>query len=749
MLVPPIAEVQPAAADAVQTGWLAVTMNGLPQDEILVLRRAGGVFVPVEVLRCWGVRLDGLPIVQLNNQPYIALGGNGLSFTVQESTQTLVLTVSPARLQTTDVRLKRAPLGRIARSGWGGFVNYDVLAERDSGITSVSGFVETNVFSPVGSGTSTFVVHSSGPGNHLIRLDTSWTVDDPERLRSLRIGDSISRGGIGGTPFRFGGVQFGRSFEIQPGYVTLPLPSLNGDATLPSVADIYINNVLTGHQDIRPGPFTINDVPVVSGSGQVSLIVHDMLGRQTTVSQSYYTSPDLLRAGLDDYSVEAGFARRDFGSRSFAYGPLFAAGTYRYGLSNTFTAETHAEVTGNIQQAGAAANVVLPGIALLSLGVAASHSPAGIGTMVTAGIERNAPRLSYGAVAQLMSDTFVSYGSSRRSPRRSIMAFAGLPVRFGSIGSSYTMRSYRGLPDLHIATVNATVRATRSATVTLVGSKTWGAASDTTLQLLLTVPLGRRTSASAGINARGDGESATASVQRNLPTGSGVGYRVTGETGAFDRVDGQVALQTGFGTYTAEGSWTDQGSAGRLSASGSVGVVDGEVFVARQLTQSFAAVRVGDYAGVGVYADNQLIGKTGHDGLVIVPNLRTFDDNAIRIEADDLPMTAQLIDDKQMVRPPRRSGVTVKFDVAGGRDALLTVRLEDGSVLPTGSRVSAGSGEETVSSAGGEVYLTALHDRNTVLVHLASGDCSFALKLAGDSGPQPRLGPFICVRSPS
>jgi outer membrane usher protein len=746
MLVLPTAEVQTAAADVIQTAWLAVTVDGLPQDEVLVLRRAGEVFVPAEALRRWGIRVDELPIVQLNNQPYIALGGEELAFTVQESTQTLVLTVAPIRLQTTAVRLQRAPLGRMARSGLGGFVNYDVLAERSYGRSSASALVETTVFSPQGSGTSTFIARSSGPGNHLVRLDTSWTMDDPDQLRSLRIGDSISRGGIGGTPFRFGGIQFGRSFEIQPGFVTLPLPSLGGDAALPSVADIYVNNVLSGHQDIHPGPFTINNVPVVSGSGQVSLIVRDVLGRQTTVSQSYYTSPELLRAGLDDYSVEAGFARRNFARRSFDYGPFFVAGTYRYGISNTFTAETHAEVTGKIQQAGVAANAVLSGVALLSLGVAASHSPAGTGTMVTAGIERSAPRLSYGVIGQLMSDSFVTYGTPRRSPRRSVMAFVGLPVRFGSIGTSYTMRSYRALPSLHIASANATIRLTRSVTLSLVGSKTWGAVADTTMQLLLIMPLGRRTSATAGVSARGDGEAATASVQRNLPTGSGVGYRFSGEAGAYDRLDGQVALQTGFGTYTAEGSFTDQGSAARVSASGSVGVVDGKVFAARQLTQSFAAVRVGDYSGVGVYVDNQLIGRTGRDGLVIVPNLRTFDDNAIRIETDDLPMTAQLITDKQTVRPPRRAGVAVRFDVKGSRDALLTVRLEDGSVLPTGSRVLVGNGDETVSAAGGEVYLMALNDRNTVLVHLENGTCSFELELSADSGPQPRLGPFTCVR---
>ncbi|TPG54867.1 fimbria/pilus outer membrane usher protein [Sphingomonas glacialis] len=385
----PIAEVQPAAPDTLQAAWLAVTMNGVAQADVMVQRRQGRVYVPADALRRWGVEMAGLAIVELNHQPYVALGGDGLAYSIDESTQALALSIAPARLVATSVQARRTSHGAVARSGWGGFVNYDVLADRSYGASTVSGLFEVGLFSPLGSGSTTVVARSSGSGAKVVRLDSAWTIDDPDRLRSLRIGDSISRGGIGGTPLRFGGVQFGRSFETQPGYVTLPLPSLNGSAALPSVADVYVNNVLMGHQDVRPGPFAITDVPVVSGAGQVSLVVRDMLGRQTTISQSYYTSPELLRAGLDDYSAEAGFARRDYGTRSFDYGSFFASATYRYGLSNTLTGEAHGELTPSIQQAGVAADFVVPGVALVSLGGAASHASGGVGAMLSAAIQRS------------------------------------------------------------------------------------------------------------------------------------------------------------------------------------------------------------------------------------------------------------------------------------------------------------------------------------------------------------------------
>src|SRR3546814_17406425 len=90
-------------------------------------------------------------------------------------------------------------------------------------------------------------------------------------MRSLSVGDSITRGGIGGLPLRYGGIRFGRNFEVQPGFVTLPMPSLNGSAALPSVVDIYVNDALVGSRDLKPGPFQVVDAPIVSGNGDVQI----------------------------------------------------------------------------------------------------------------------------------------------------------------------------------------------------------------------------------------------------------------------------------------------------------------------------------------------------------------------------------------------------------------------------------------------------------------------------------------------
>lgn len=741
-----------ADSDALQPAWLSVQSNGREAGEALVLREAEMVYVAIDDLRGWGVMTDGLSTIEIDGRAYVSLATMGdIDYSIVESTQTLIVDAEPTRLQTSTFGLRSRSLGPIARSGWGGFVNYDLSAAHMPGWSSAGGAFELGMFSPAGSGTNTFVGRWSSDGRvTLNRLGTSWTIDDADRLRSLRIGDSVTRGGVGGAPFRFAGLQFGRSFDVQPGFITVPLPSIGGEAALPSVVDVYINNVLTGHRDVQPGPFEITNVPVVTGGGDIQIVVSDMLGRQTLVRQSYYTSPDLLRPGLDDYSIELGFVRHGFGRRDFDYGQPFVAGTYRYGLSNSLTLSSHAEASRGVQQAGIGADAVVPGVGVIHAATSISQSDAGTGTTVSLGFERRTPRLSYGAVGELMSDDHVSIGSVDAVFRRraSARAFAGMPFHFGSLGVSYTLRDYRELSSLHILGANASIRLRQFGALNLSASQVFGQERHAAVRVTLSVPLGRRTHAGTGLALDRGQLSATSYLQRSLPPGEGFGYRVGADVGSYDRLNGEVAVQTGFGTYRAEATWTEGAIGERLSASGSLGIINDHHFAARRVTQSFAKVHIGDFAGVAVYAENQLVGRTGTDGTLIVPNLRDFDGNRLSIETADLPMEARVHTSRISVRPGRRTGVTVDFGVRAIVDALVEVLLEDGTALPPGTSLTLAGAQAAFSAPGGAVYLTGLGASNTVTAELADGMCSFAFALPADAGPQPRLGPFTCRKTP-
>jgi outer membrane usher protein len=740
------------AAAVFEAALLEVSVNGASMGEPVPMLKApdGTLYAPETALAAWRLK-HGAPSLTHEGKSYYALNAiPGVRFELVEATQTLLITAAPEMLERTQLAHATADIGPMTPRATGGFLNYELLGELADDSVSLNGAIEVGVFTPVGVGVSNFVGRWGGGRAEMIRLETNWTFDDPSRMRSLRFGDSISRGGVGGVPLRFGGLQLTRNFAVQPGFVTLPMPSIQGSAAVPSVVDIYVNNALRDSREVPPGPFEITNVPVVNGSGDVRLVVRDLLGRETLVSQSYYAAPQLLRRGLHDYSYEVGFLRRNFARESNDYGALMMSATHRYGFSSTLTGEAHVEATGDVQAGGLAASLLLPGIGLVDASVAASNSDRGEGAQVGLGFERRTPSLSFGVLAEFTTDDYVSVGwpSERLAPASTIRAFAGLPLSFGSLGLSYLRIDGRSEPDVEFLSANLSVRVGDFGTLYLAGRRSLRGPGGTAAELTMVIPLGRRTSASAGAELRDGRPSATAALQRNLPVGTGFGYRASMAVGAIDRFDGRLSAQADFGAYDADVTWVEGKAGIRIAASGGFGAVGDRVFASRKLNQSFATVQVGDYPDVRVYADNQLIGRTNGAGWVVIPRLRPYDRNVIRIEIADLPLDTDVDSAERTIRPYARSGVAVDFGANRSRGALLNILLEDGRSLPAGTAVRLeGGNEEFVSAPGGEVYLTGLNAENVAIATWSEGSCQVRFRFDETDDPQPRLGEFRCLRS--
>ncbi|WP_198014131.1 fimbria/pilus outer membrane usher protein [Pseudoxanthomonas sp. J35] len=189
-----------------------------------------------------------------------------------------------------------------------------------------------------------------------VRLDTSWQLDFPERMVSVRIGD-----GIGGQldwtrSTRFGGIRVSRDFSLQPYRVTVPLASFAGEAALSSTVDLFVDGIRQSQQQVGPGQFRIDSPPILSGAGQAQLVVTDINGQSRTLSFTLYNARQLLQRGLSDWSFEAGKVRREYGRESFACADdAMASGSFRHGASDWLTLEAHAETTRGLDMAGAGA----------------------------------------------------------------------------------------------------------------------------------------------------------------------------------------------------------------------------------------------------------------------------------------------------------------------------------------------------------------------------------------------------------
>lgn len=747
----------PDYSDAAE-GWYEVQINdqSTGHTALALVNNDGSVLLDGRDLREW--RLVAPPasaLEHLGSDYYPLAGFPGLSYQLNERRQEISITVPAGLFESSALTGRSAGMVKPDPSPLGGFLNYQLAASGTSDSNSVSGFLDLGAFNGWGAARSKFLARSesNSEGDSLIRLDSTWTRDDPASLRSLRLGDAITRSSSWGGAVRFGGLQWGRNFDTQPGFVTLPLPGMSGEAALPSTVDLYINDALRLRREVPSGPFSIQDLPIVTGRGEARMVVRDLLGNEQVITEDYYASSSLLRKGLHDYSYEAGMIREDYGRASNNYGRALAVGTHRYGFSNSFTAEIHGEFLEDQQSIGLGADWLLPFDGVLSTSLAASDSHRGSGQLFSLGIQRQGDWLNVGAESQLSTRDFVRLGmtselSLPRQQSRAYLSFSGGKV--GSFGLSYTQRDHYiesdfQRDDVRLVSANYRLRlgGFGSLSVSAIRSLESG---ETSLNLHLSLPISaQRTSASISRSSgRGEPQN-NVQIQRSLPAGSGVGYHLRAGQGASDYQRGGISARSNTGSYSLEAARSDEQTSYQIRAGGSLAAAGGALFHGRELGESFGVVRVPGFANVRIYAENQLIGKTNGQGYALVPRLRPYEQNRLAIEQADLPMSAQIRALEIKVVPRFGSAVLADFPVTQNRDGLLRLFLDDGEPLPLGAVVVVeGQRERFPVGYGGELYLTGLEDDNVLTAYWEKRSCRVELAVGETDDPLPDLGDHHC-----
>jgi len=740
---------------------LQVELNAQGLGEtVLVLRdREGRISVPADNLDRWRLRRPRAAPYFHAGLPYYVLDAiSGVTYVYDAARQRLDIS-APAGAFTASQFVNaelRNPPPTVSQPG--AFLNYTFFASRASAESSYAGQFEAGVFSPYGVLIAGLLAQDSGETRNVVRLDTTWTTDFPERLSTLRLGDAVNVPGAWGRAVRFGGVQYSTNFATQPGFVTFPSVASNGQAALPSTVDVFVNNALVAQKTVPPGPFSITNIPTVNGSGNVQLVVRDLFGREQIISQPFYASVNLLKAGLEDFSYEAGFERNNFGTESADYGHALATATYRRGLTDQMTGEVRGEAARGLLVAGLSANYLFTDVGVLSATAVASGGSgsdsgggSGSGTLAGLGFQRQTGHFSVFAQAQWSTASFRQIGSTPDNPvpSRQLSASAGYQFdRFGSVGVTYVAQDFRTKDNIHLLSANYSVGIGSWGFVSFSAAKSYGPHGDVALGATLTVPIGDRTVAAAAYNAvrsrsEGDTRDASFTLQRSVPAGEGYGYRVVAHT--HDEYEASGTWQNNVGTYTLDATRFEGSNAARVSAAGGIGYIGGHVFASRQITDSFGVVKVADYPDVGVLQDNQPVGRTDADGYAVLPQLRAYDLNRVSIAERDLPLDAQVDKLKMEAVPYFRSGLLLDFPVRRSHGATLIVVLDDGAPIPSGAIVRVvGRDEEFPVALNGEAYVTGLAERNRLSAAWKGRSCEFDAEVPRTADPLPSLGTFVC-----
>jgi outer membrane usher protein len=740
------------AADEV---LLDVSINQQRKDTVLLLRSEGRVFAGAEDLRRWRMRLPDTNPLTLYGEDFYALDAlEGLTYRLDESTQTLAMQVPPGLFDATRLAGKEAKFSAPTPASLGGFFNYDVTANHTQGQTKTNGLLELGGFGSWGTAQTRILALDLGGQASAIRLDTTWTRDQPMQLASLRFGDAISGTSSWGGAVRFGGAQWATNFSVQPGFVTFPLPGISGEAALPSTVDLYVDSALRMRRQVPSGPFSIEDLPVPNGRGDARLVVRDILGREQIITQPFNTNSQLLKQGLHDYSYEVGFVRRNFGIDSNNYGRPVVVGTHRLGLTEQFTGEVHGELLGNQQTVGLGGVLTLPSAGVLSGSFAASHSDKGVGGLLGLGFRGQSRSFSFGVNTQIASQRFVKLGMQPEelASRQISQAFVNLATTdYGTFSARYTQQAFHDQEDKTIVSGSYAMEVGSLGNLRMSVMRFLSGEANTVFSLNFSMRLGNRTNANISTSGKSGREQAQLQLGRSVPAGSGVGYRLVAGAGDSDVRQAELNFQNQVGIYTLGASKASGQTAFRGSANGGVAFLGGNTFLSRRITDSFAVVKVPGYSGVGVYADNQLVARTDANGSALLPRLRPYQKNTVRIEQADLPMDAQIDAVQLDAVPYLRSGLLLKFPIKRSRGALLTVVLENGEPLPAGAlaQIIGDSVDENgvfPAGMGGELYLTGLAASNQLRVTWLEQSCEFMLPFPESTEPLPYLGTYTCTR---
>ena len=744
---PPPPTLTPRTRLAGEDLYLEVTLNGTRTERLMHFTRRGEALCALASdLRALGFVLP--PGDDERCLPDLA----GVHYTYDVAQQRVQIDVPTAQLNLPR-QLLHTPERTQTRptSGTGLLLNYDVYASEGGGQGNVSGLAELRAFSEnlgvlsTTSLTRRYETPDSGWQGDTVRLDTQWRLSFPDRSLALTVGDTFT-GNLSWTrATRIGGIAVGTDFAQQPYRVTTPLPQFFGQATAPSSVELYVDGIRQYNGQVPAGPFQLTAVPGVDQAGQAQVVLTDALGRSSTVTFPFYAARQLLRAGLNDWSVELGTVREAYGIDSFAYGdaPVGSA-TWRRGITDRLTLETHAEA-GDSRGTGGVGAVWNPaGSSVFNGSVSASRgggSQYGLGyawsgRYVNASIDTLRSNTRYRDVA-------AGYGSP--PPRMSDRALIGFNVRESSFGANFVRLRYSGQDASRYAGLFGLRNLGHGISLNASYNQNLDDAQDRSFFVGITMALDEHTTWSASAQRDRDRTFGVLDASRPIDGDGGFGWHVQGRSGEDGGGLGEVGWLGSKGQVTVGASNLGPSTYSYADINGAVVLMGGHVFAARRIDDAFALVTTEGAPGIPVLLENRRTGVTDSHGMLLVSRLNAWQDNRLAIDPIDLPADERVQRVEAIVAPADRSGVLVRFPVKRVRAASAVLVDEANAPLPLGSRVDAGDGQPAIVGYDGIVYLDNLKGSTELRVTLPDGRvCRAMLTYPAHARNLPELGPLAC-----
>lgn len=648
---------------------------------------------------------NGSRIIEL--YPYYCLYSyKGITWKLDPQQLTLHLTIPPEYFSDTRIDLSSQNFTPIRPIIPGGFFNYDLSVQHTdlASQTNAALVSEIGYFNPYGIGTCDFYLKG---GRNLtpewVRLNTTWTLDQPEKITTWNIGDSISSNISWSGAVRFAGIQWQTNFNTQPYLVTFPLPTFSGQAVVPTTVSVFVNDALNVTEEIQNGPFSLYDIPVITGAGTVKVVTNDLLGRQRETMIPYYSSQQLLKKGLIDFSYEIGIIRDNYGIASADYSEWMGVGTYQKGLTDTWTAGWHIEGMGSQQTIGVSSEYLWHDFLVISSGIAVSHSTLGEGGLVLLGIQRQTPNYTIGfqVIPCTSAFTVLGFVEDKPAPRIQLQSYFTLASeQWGSWSTSYTWIQNRVpefvlgpnqlqiLPDAKLLTMNYSHNVIKNMYFVIGAIINFDQSNQNIGFLSWIWGLKNNRSLSATTAYQNNALQQTVLLNKDVPWGNGAGYHASFTVGNPDQSELFYTYQNDYGTYagTIAAIGEQKNYLGEIT--GSIVRFGGHWVLSRALYNSFALVEIPGFDDLCVYNRNTCIGRTHSNGILLVPNILPYQNNRVALDLKELPLNTEIATFEQEAIPYYRSGVLMSFPVKRVQNSTFQLRLSTGHYVPIGAFVT-------------------------------------------------------------
>nr|WP_269514509.1 fimbria/pilus outer membrane usher protein [Acinetobacter baumannii] len=758
--------------------FLNVFVNSTSSNDLISVNKDQDekLYIRARDLKTLRLKLDE----QISDSQWVCINDlKGIQFKYLENEQSLKLNIPSDMLTgyavdlngqqiTSPHLLKMKPLNAA-------ILNYSLYNTITNDENVFSGSAEGIFNSAIGNFSSGVLYNGSNETSYShekwVRLESKWQYVDPEKVRIYTLGDFISNSPDWGSSVRLAGFQWSSAYTQRGDLVTSALPQFSGSAALPSTLDLYVNQQKIYSGLVPSGPFDIKQLPFISGN-EVTLVTTDATGQQSITKQAYYFSSKILAKGINEFSVDVGVPRYNYGLFSNDYDDAtFASGAIRYGYSNSLTLSGGAEAsTDGLSNLGTGFAKNLFGFGVINADIAASQYKDENGYSALLGLEgRISKNISFNTSYRKVFDNYFDLArvsqirylkdNQMTSEPQNYLSYSALADEIFRAGINYNFYAGYGVY-LGYNQIKYSDNSYKLVSANLSGSlnKNWGfytsAYKDYENQKDYGIYFALRYTPSSRVNAITSisNESGKTTYRQEINGFSDPQIGAFGWGGYVERdQDANQNNASIYGSYRARAAYLT-GRYNRIgdndqvavSATGSLVAAAGRVFAANEIGDGYAVVtNAGPQSQILNGGVN--LGKTDKSGRFLIPSLVPYQENHIYLDPSYLPLNWSVKSTDQETVVGYRQGSLIDFGAKQVVSGLVKLVDQNNSPLLPGYTVHINGHEESIIGYDGEVFIQNLLKQNKLEVDLLDhGSCQVDFIYNGNQYSTKKLGPYVC-----